>query len=233
MNVIENNLIAIKQSINLFEERYGRQSGSVQLLAASKGQPAEKILTAINAGQRAFGENYLQEALTKISAINDPSVDWHFIGSIQSNKTKKIAEHFSWVQSVADKNIAQRLNDQRPEHLPPLNICIEVNISAERAKSGVMADELLWLLDFCNTLPRIKLRGLMAIPAIQSDFDAQRKIFHKLLSLLHSLREQGYNLDTLSMGMSDDYEAAIAEGSTMVRIGTAIFGHRVKPNNCP
>jgi len=228
MNLIEENLIALKKSITSYEQRYHRESGSVHLLAVSKGQAIEKIMAAIQAGQLAFGENYLQEALAKMSAINNPSIEWHFIGPVQSNKTRKIAAHFAWLHSLADKKIAIRLNDQRPAHLPPLNICIEVNVSAEKSKSGVNMAEVKPLMEFCAKLPHLKLRGLMTIPAMHDNFEDQRQEFHKLFVLSRSLCEQGFALDTLSMGMSDDFEAAIAEGSTIVRIGTALFGAREK-----
>ena len=168
-----------------------------------------------------FGESYLQEALPKIALF--PDIEWHFIGPIQSNKTRKIAEHFAWVQSVANAKIAQRLNDQRPPHLPPLNICIEVNISHELTKSGIIEQDLFKLTEYCLNLPRLKLRGLMGIPAPTADLEQQRKQFHQLFLLYQTLKQQGFDLDTLSMGMSDDFEAAIAEGSTLVRIGTRVY----------
>lgn len=219
------NIQKIKKLIADYEQKYHRQNGSVQLLASSKGQSIEKMTDAYNAGQRSFGENYLQEALEKI-AILPPDIEWHFIGTLQSNKTRKIAEHFAWVQSIGDMHIAKRLNDQRPIHLPPLNICIEVNISHEETKSGVIINEVLPLATYCLTLPRLKVRGLMTIPAHQHHFDEQRQSFHQLYILFQSLRQQNIPLDTLSMGMSEDFEAAIAEGSTMVRIGRAVFGER-------
>jgi len=225
------NLAHIKQSIRDSERKFGLKSDSVKLLAASKGQPVEKILAAINAGQSIFGESYLQEALLKMAAVAELAatkpLEWHFIGPIQSNKTRKIAEHFSWVQSVASMKIADRLNEQRPAHLPPLNICIEVNVDAEATKSGVSLAEAPALVGYCSALPRLSVRGLMAIPKIQTDFAAQRREFHKLFVLCKELRDKGYGLDTLSMGMTEDFIAAIAEGSTMVRIGTGIFGARI------
>lgn len=180
------------------------------------------------AGQNCFGENYLQEALPKMIALSNKSIEWHFIGSIQSNKTRNIAGHFAWVHSVDDMKIARRLNDQRPRHLPPLNICIEINVSHEATKSGIDFDKALALAQYCLTLPRLKLRGLMTIPAPMKNFNEQRNEFHKLFLLYQSLRGKGFTLDTLSMGMSGDFEAAIAEGSTLVRIGAGIFGERVK-----
>jgi len=203
------------KTIEELEKKYHRAPHSVSLLAASKGQSLEKIKAAIDAGQRSFGENYVQEALEKIKAINNPNIEWHFIGHIQSNKTKAIAENFSWVHSLCDKKIAQRLNDQRPLHLPPLQVCLEVNLDQEKTKSGVVsAEELISLADYCKTLPRLKLRGLMAMPL-------QCATFHQVYLLKEKL-----HLDTLSMGMTKDMEAAIAEGSTWVRIGEGLFGPR-------
>lgn len=196
------------------------------MLAVSKGQSIEKIREAYDAGQQLFGENYLQEALIKMTALSDVHIEWHFIGPIQSNKTRKIAEHFSWVHSVDNLKTAQRLNDQRPAHLPPLNICLEVNISHEISKSGIAPPQTKSLATTCLSLPRLRLRGLMAIPAPQIDFQQQRAAFHLLAELFHALRGDGIPLDTLSMGMSDDFEAAIAEGSTIIRLGTAVFGRR-------
>ncbi len=221
-----NRLAAIRESIASYEIKYERDRGSVSLLAASKKQSAAKIREAYAAGQRAFGENYLQEALQKMTELADLDIEWHFIGPIQSNKTKKIAEHFHWVQSVDSLKIAQRLNDQRPDHLPPLKICLEINISGEASKSGIAPNEAAALAAACRTLPRINFRGLINIPAPAASFEAARQQFHVMQQLILQLNEDGYPLDTLSMGMSDDYEAAIAEGATLVRIGTAIFGKR-------
>lgn len=220
------NLIDIKNLIAHYEQKYQRPSHSVKLLAVSKKQSIEKILSAYHAGQTSFGENYLQEALTKIQALSDKSIEWHFIGPIQSNKTRKIAENFTWVETVANKKIAERLNDQRPIHLPPLNICIQVNISEELSKSGVHINEVADLIAYCNKLPRLNVRGIMTIPKELTDFSAQRNEFHKMKILFATLHAQGLLLDTLSMGMSHDFEAAIAEGATLVRIGTKIFGER-------
>ena len=228
--VIEKNLHTLKKLIADYEQTYHREKNSVGLLAASKGQPIANIKAALLAGQSTFGENYLQEALKKMEALSDLSIsqaiEWHFIGTIQHNKTRKIAEHFSWVQSVATMKTAKRLNDHRPLHLPPLNICIEVNVNDEETKSGAMMDEVIPLAHYCLTLPQLQLRGLMAIPAAHQNRMEQRQGFHKLYALWQSLRHLGFSLDTLSMGMSDDMEAAIAEGSTLVRIGTALFGGR-------
>lgn len=216
----------INKRIRDFEKKHERQPNSVCLLAVSKGQDLEKIKAAYDAGQHSFGENYLQEALSKIEALSDLNIEWHFIGNLQRNKTKKIAEHFSWVQSVSSKQIAKRLNDHRPENLPPLNICIEINLDHEASKSGIEPAELTQLAKYCMTLPRLKLRGIMLIPPPHDNLDAQCKIFHQAYLLFESLRDLNLPIDTLSMGMSRDFEAAIAEGSTMVRIGSALFGER-------
>lgn len=219
-------LLAIKSLIADYEKKYHRNHGSVHLLAVSKGQATEKIQTAYQAGQRAFGENYLQEALDKMSALADKEIEWHFIGKIQKNKTRKIAEHFAWVQSISDIQIAQRLNEQRPSHLPPLNVCIEVNISHEETKLGITPEQVWTLAQDCMNLKQLRLRGLMVIPAPTDDVIQQRKTFHDVFALYQNLCQRGLALDTLSMGMSDDMEAAIAEGSTMVRIGRRLFGQR-------
>jgi pyridoxal phosphate enzyme (YggS family) len=224
MPSISDNVFHIQQKIREYEIRYERKPHSVKLLAVTKKQSIEKISEAIEANQIAFGENYLQEALPKMEFFKN--VEWHFIGSIQRNKTRKIAEHFSWVQSVDSFLIAERLNEQRPAQLPPLNICLEVNISEQASKSGMHADEILQLAKQCETLPRLKLRGLMAVPEPKSTLEEQRAEFHKIQILFNHLLKNGLNLDTLSIGMTDDMEAAIAEGSTMVRIGTGIFGKR-------
>ncbi len=226
MSDIQNNIQEIKKHIREWEIAYGRKPSSVSLLAVSKTHPAEKIRDAIRAGQVAFGENYLQESLEKIALLADENVEWHFIGPIQSNKTKKIAEHFAWVQTVSDMNIAKRLSEQRPSHLPPLNICLQVNTSLEITKSGIDPNDVISLADYCITLPNLKLRGLMTIPAFKNTFEEQRAELKKLRLIYDMLNERGFKLDTLSMGMSHDIEAAIAEGATMVRVGTAIFGER-------
>jgi pyridoxal phosphate enzyme (YggS family) len=220
------NIIELNNKIRAYEILYHRVPHSVSLLAASKTQSVEKIREALLAGQTLFGENYLQEGLEKMVSLHQESLEWHFIGTIQSNKTKKIAEHFSWVHSVSSAKIAQRLNDQRPAHLPPLNICLEVNVSHEKTKSGADILEIFPLAQFCLTLPRLVLRGVMAIPAEKISFTEQRAELHKLRVIYDALQQHGYKIDTLSMGTSHDLEAAIAEGATMVRIGTAIFGNR-------
>ena len=223
---IANNLAQIQHNISEFCNKYQRKAKSVQLLAVSKTRPAADIRQAFNAGQTHFGENYLQEALEKIQALNDLKIHWHFIGSIQSNKTRPLAENFLWVHSVDRLKIAQRLSQQRPSTLPPLNICLQLNISDEATKSGLSVHEVEALVNEIILLPNIKLRGLMAIPAKAASFDAQRLIFAQVKALLNQLQIKHPQLDTLSMGMSGDMQAAIAEGSTMVRIGTAIFGAR-------
>jgi len=222
---ISERLEAVRARIALVEREAGRLLQSVQLIAVSKTQPASAISAAIAAGQHHFGENYLQEALTKQSELaNMPDLVWHFIGPIQSNKTAPIAAHFDWVHSVDRFKIAQRLSEQRPEGSAPLNICLQVNVSHEDSKSGVDLTELSGLAQAVAVLPRLHLRGLMAIPAPTADPASQRAPFRILRQALESLNIPG--LDTLSMGMSDDLEAAIQEGATFVRIGTAVFGHR-------
>lgn len=226
MQDITANLATVNSHISDYAKKYGRDRASITLLAASKTQSIANILTAYQAGQRIFGENYAQEAMEKMHVLPG-DIEWHFIGHIQSNKTKNIAEHFAWVHSIDCDKAAHRLNEQRPAHLPPLNICIELNINHESTKSGVPdAQAALTLAQYCQTLPRLRLRGLMAIPAPQKAFDEQRKELHQLTMAYETLRQHGFDLDTLSMGMSDDLEAAIAEGSTLVRVGTAIFGPR-------
>jgi PLP dependent protein len=204
----------------------------VTLCAVSKSQPAEAIRRAFEAGQTIFGENYLQEALMKQQQLQDCAIEWHFIGPIQSNKTQQIARQFDWVHSVDRLKIAQRLSDARTAELAPLNICLQVNISEEASKSGASGQELLELALNIKQLPHLRLRGLMAIPAPQQDFAAQRDQFRQVRVLFEQLNTHGLQLDTLSIGMSGDYQAAIAEGSTLVRIGTAIFGARL-PKTSP
>jgi len=223
---IAQNIQQIQQKIADAEQKYQRQKNSVCLLAVSKTKPADMLRAAFAAGQRDFGENYTQEALQKITALNDLAIVWHFIGAIQSNKSRDIAEHFAWVHSVDRLKIARRLSEQRPTHLAPLNICLQVNISEEGSKSGFLLDELDDAIEEIVKLPHINLRGLMAIPAKASTLTEQRAIFSPLKKKLHDLNQQAYHLDTLSMGMSNDMAAAIAEGATIVRIGTAIFGTR-------
>jgi len=223
---IQANLQQVRQRIAEAESRFGRAAGSVRLLAVSKTRPAEDLLAAVAAGQTHFGESYLQEALEKITALADPALEWHFIGPIQANKTRKLAEHFDWVHSIDRLKIAQRLGEQRPQDLPPLQVCLQVNISGEASKSGVTPAQLPDLARAVAALPGLRLRGLMAIPAPEPDFDRQRATFRGVRELFERLQQTGLPLDTLSMGMSGDMEAAIAEGATMVRIGTDIFGQR-------
>lgn len=204
----------------------GRDDTAVRLLAVSKTFGAEAVRDLAACGQRAFGENYVQEALEKQAALRDASLVWHFIGPIQSNKSRAIAEHFSWVHSVDRLKIAERLSAQRPAGLPPLQVCIEVNVSGEASKGGVAPAELPALAEAVAKLPGLQLRGLMTIPAPTPDVAAQRAAFRQVREQFDALRARGYALDTLSMGMSGDLEAAILEGATIVRIGTALFGER-------
>lgn len=202
------------------------QDGSVRLVAVSKTQTADTVREAYQAGQHAFGENYLQESLNKQTELGDLAIEWHFIGPIQSNKTQPIAQHFSWVHGVDRLKIAQRLSDSRPAELPPLQICLQVNISGEASKSGVSPNELWDLVKVVSALPRLKLRGLMTIPEPTDNETLQRQQFSHMRALLKDLNKQGFALDTLSMGMSSDYKIAIEEGATIVRVGSAIFGAR-------
>lgn len=206
-----------------------RRTEDITLLAVSKTFPAEGVREAYEAGQRTFGESYVQEALDKIEALQDLSIEWHFIGPIQSNKTRPIAESFAWVHGIDRLKIAERLSAQRPFGMPPLNVCIQVNVSGEHSKSGVAPDEVAELARQVAELPRLRLRGLMAIPAPEHQLASQRAPFARLRELQHQLNTQGMALDTLSMGMSQDMVAAILEGATIVRVGSAIFGERSYP----
>ena len=230
MSVIRQNLQAVRQRITDAANSAQRDVHSVELLAVSKTFGADAVIAAAEAGQGAFGENYLQEALEKIAEVKatrpDLKLEWHFIGPIQSNKTRPIAEHFDWVHSVDRLKIAQRLSEQRPAGLPPLNVCLQVNISGEASNSGVLPSETLAVAQAIAALPRLQLRGLMAIPEAVGDAEQQRLPFRQMHALLDQLRAEGLKLDTLSMGMSGDMAAAIAEGATIVRIGSAIFGTR-------
>ncbi|WP_296232704.1 YggS family pyridoxal phosphate-dependent enzyme [Pseudomonas sp. UBA4617] len=223
MSTLADNLSAISARIARAAQAAGRDPASVQLLAVSKTKPASAIREIHAAGVRDVGENYLQEALTKQQALSDLPLIWHFIGPIQSNKTKAIAEHFDWVHSVDRLKIAQRLSEQRPAGLAPLNICLQVNVSGEDSKSGCAPADLPALANAVAALPNLRLRGLMAIPEPTDDRAAQEAAFATLRQLQEAL---GLGLDTLSMGMSHDLEAAIAQGATWVRIGTALFGAR-------
>ena len=226
MTVIASNLQAVNEVIAQAVSMAQRSRDEVMLLAVSKTFPAAVVRAAYQAGQRAFGESYLQEALDKIEALSDLPLQWHFIGPIQSNKTRAIAEHFSWVHSVDRLKIAERLSEQRPANLPPLNVCIQVNVSGEASKGGVAPEGLAQLAQAVAKLPGLTLRGLMAIPAPVYNEEEQRRPFARLRELKRQLETQGLTLDTLSMGMSDDMEAAVRQGATIVRIGTAIFGKR-------
>lgn len=226
MSTIHDNIAKVRTRIREAAQASGRDPQTVQLLAVSKSKPASALREACACGQRDFGENYLQEALAKQAELADLDLVWHFIGPIQSNKTKPLAEHFAWVHSVDRLKIAERLSAQRPAHLEPLNICLQVNVSGEASKSGCSPDELPALAAAVAALPRLRLRGLMAIPEPTVDVAAQRAAFARLHQLKDSLPLQ---LDTLSMGMSDDLEAAIAEGASWVRIGSALFGARDYP----
>jgi pyridoxal phosphate enzyme (YggS family) len=226
VTAIAENIAALSQEIRSLERDAQRPEGSVILLAVSKRHSSARIREVAAAGQLHFGENYLQEAESKITELADLDLVWHFIGPIQSNKTRGIAAHFDWVHSVDRLKIAQRLSEQRPAAVAPLNICVQVNVSDEHSKSGVTDAEVAKLCEQIDGLPNIRLRGLMAIPAALDDYDLQRASFRQLATLYASLRTRHPDMDTLSMGMSNDFAAAIAEGSTMVRIGTAIFGAR-------
>ncbi|MGK0270925.1 MAG: pyridoxal phosphate enzyme (YggS family) [Cocleimonas sp.] len=232
MTKIRDNLQIIGAKLKQHLSQYKRSESSALLLAVSKRHSIDKIRDAYEFGQRAFGENYVQELLDKNQQLNDLAIEWHFIGPLQSNKAKKIAEVASWVHAVDRLKIAQRLSDNRPENMPALSICLQVNISGEQSKSGINPDELTLLAKQVAQLPKIKLRGLMVIPAPEDDFIKQREVFAQVAILKDHLQKQLnetgiiVELDTLSMGMSNDIEAAIAEGATIVRVGTAIFGQR-------
>ena len=226
MQNIEKNLSQVQKLIETDASKYGRDADSILLLAVSKKMPADAIRAAQRLGQRDFGENYLQEALEKINELQELDLVWHFIGAIQSNKTRNIAENFAWVHCLDRLKIAKRLSEQRPASLPALNVCIQVNLDDEAGKAGIAVDQIQELATSISQLKNIRLRGLMAIPEKRSDLSAQREAFARLKVALQELQEQGIDCDTLSMGMSGDLEAAIAEGSTLVRIGTAIFGER-------
>lgn len=230
MSSISDNLQAVTADIRAAALANGCDPQQLRLLAVSKTFPADAVIEAAEAGQHCFGENYLQEALEKMQEVQAKKpqlqLEWHFIGPIQSNKTRPIAEHFAWVHSVDREKVAQRLSEQRPAEMPALNICLQVNISGEASKSGVLPEEALVLAKKIAVLPGLQLRGLMAVPEASHDEQVQRKAFRQLKQLSDAIQAAGITLDTLSMGMSADMHAAIAEGSTMLRIGTAIFGNR-------
>jgi pyridoxal phosphate enzyme (YggS family) len=228
---ITDNIKQVSAQLQLSVQQFHRSVDAIMLLAVSKGQNSQALRFAWQAGLRNFGENYLQEALEKIAALDDIDPCWHFIGPIQSNKTQDIARHFSWVHSIERIKIARRLNQQRPEHLPPLNVCIQVNIDREASKSGVDPEHCLELALAITELPHLKLRGLMVIPRQRDQLKEQRQPYRRAAELLDSLKKSSAaltSLDTLSMGMSGDMPAAIAEGATIVRVGTAIFGPRTQ-----
>lgn len=226
MTSIRDNLQTIGANIKSAEKKYKRPNNSVQLLAVSKRHSCEKIKQAYDAGQKAFGENYVQEFLEKKDELRSLDIEWHFIGPLQSNKTRKISENADWVHTIDRLKIAQRLDSQRPVELKPLKVCIQLNISGEESKSGITINELPSLAKEIYKLPKLKLKGLMVIPAPESSFNKQRETFKDVKQQLELLNLSGLELNTLSMGMSNDMEAAIAEGATIVRIGTAIFGER-------
>ena len=226
MSAIASNLQAVRARIVKAASDAGRSPEEVELLAVSKTWPVGCVIAAAQAGQRAFGENYVQEGVDKALATVDLDLAWHFIGPLQSNKTRPVAEHFSWVHSLERLKIAERLSAQRPADLPPLQVCVQVNVSGEASKSGCMPGETVALCQAVAALPRLTLRGLMTIPEPADDFAAQRAPFRRLREIFGQVRAAGIPLDTLSMGMSHDLEAAVTEGATIVRIGTAIFGER-------
>lgn len=226
MSIITDNIATVYSRINQAEQAAHRPAHSVMLLAVSKTKPVDCIREAFSAGLREFGENYVQEALDKIAQLQDLPINWHYIGHIQTNKTKLIAERFSWVHTIDRLKVAQRLSDQRPPSLPPLNICLEVNIDNEPSKAGSSFDELPMLANAVSLLPNLKLRGLMAIPKPTPTRQEQQRTFESLTHAFNTLKKTVPTLDTLSMGMSADLEAAIAAGSTIVRVGTDIFGAR-------
>ncbi len=216
----------VRSRIRQAAEAAGRDPASITLVAVSKSKPAESMRAAAMAGVTDFGENYLQEALAKLDELRALPLRWHFIGGLQSNKTRAVAERFDWVHSIDRVSIARRLSEQRPFHAPPLNLCIQVKLVPEPTKGGVSPEDLPALAAGTADLPRVKLRGLMCVPPPQPDVAAERAVFSQLRKLLERLNADGYGLDTLSMGMSGDFESAIAEGATHVRIGTALFGSR-------
>lgn len=226
MSAIASNLQAVKARIVKAASDAGRAPEEIALLAVSKTWPTEYVLAAARAGQQAFGENYVQEGVDKVLATVDLDLTWHFIGPLQSNKTRAVAEHFAWVHSIDRLKIAERLSAQRPANLPPLQVCVQVNVSGEASKSGCAPGDAMALCRAIAALPRLTLRGLMAIPEPTDDYDAQRQPCRQLREIFEKIRAAGIPLDTLSMGMSHDLEAAVTEGATIVRIGTAIFGER-------
>ena len=231
-NRVADSLAAVRERIAAAERRFDRPPGSVALVAVAKTKPAALIREAWEAGQRRFGENFVQEAVAKVdelSTLAGPGgIEWHFVGALQANKSRTVAERFDWVHTVDRVRIARRLSDQRPAWLAPLNVCLQVNVSSEGSKSGVDVSEAADLASAVAELPRLRLRGLMTIPRPCTGLDEQRGALRPLVEAYERLRGDGHPLDTLSMGMTDDLEAAVAEGSTLVRVGTAVFGPRGK-----
>ena len=225
MTQFTKNLVDLKTRIRAALAVAERNENDVSILAVSKRHNVDAVHKALSAGLHAMGENYVQEALEKIATC-EPSIEWHFIGRIQSNKTRQIAENFSWVQTVCDSRIARRLNDQRPDELPPLNVCVQVCVDEHSNHGGLTPDAVAGLCEEIAALPKLRLRGLMTIPEARTELDEQRRPFRRLRKLHDKLRADGFDLDTLSMGMTNDLEAAVLEGSTMLRIGTALFGPR-------
>ena len=228
MNKIKKNILEIKKNISKISLDLNRTIDSVTLMAVSKKQSSENIREAYQAGQKDFGENYLQESISKIHELHDLEIIWHYIGSIQSNKSKLIAENYDWVHSIDKISTLKKINKYRDGFSRKINICIQVNIDAEETKSGIYMNEVEDFIKECNSMKQVNIRGLMAIPKYQSDSDLKNKAFMKIKHLFDDLIKKGYKLDTLSIGMSSDYEEAIESGSTIVRIGTAIFGERKK-----
>lgn len=219
-------LAQVRERISKACQQFGRNPEEITLLAVSKQHPVTAVREAAESGQRCFGENFVREAMDKMEATRDLALEWHFIGHLQSNKTRLVATHFQWIQSVDREKIARRLDAQRPHHAPPVNICIQVSLESEPGKGGVPCDGITPLAELISALPRLRLRGLMSIPPPSTDINTQREYFRRLREIRDDLVHGGMALDTLSMGMSDDLEAAVAEGSTMLRIGTALFGPR-------
>jgi pyridoxal phosphate enzyme (YggS family) len=223
---VTENLALIKDLLAFSAVEAGREPDAVTLLAVSKKQPVSSILAAAAAGQHDFGENFVQEGLEKIALTKDRNLIWHYIGHLQTNKTRLVAENFDWVHTIDNLKTARRLNDQRPDALGPLNICLQVNVDGEDSKSGIAPEALPELAAAVSAMPSLSFRGLMCLPAVRTDLEAQREPFARLRKMAESLSDNGYRMDTLSMGMSGDYKAAIMEGATIVRIGTALFGSR-------
>jgi len=228
MDKIKKNILEIKKNISKISLDLNRAIDSVTLMAVSKKQSTENIREAYRAGQKDFGENYLQESISKIHELHDLEIIWHYIGSIQSNKSKLIAENYDWVHSIDKISTLKKINKYRDGFSRKINICIQVNIDAEETKSGIYMNEVEDFIKECNSMKQVNIRGLMAIPKYQSNSDLKNKAFKKIKRLFDDLIKKGYKLDTLSIGMSSDYEEAIESGSTIVRIGTAIFGERKK-----